>query len=61
MLVQILRPINGLRAEVGDVVDASEWAENRVRQFVKQRRVAVVMPPAAMGKKGRRNEADFAG
>lgn len=61
MLVQILRPISGLAAKVGDVVDASGWAPNRVRSLMKQRRCAPVMAPADAGAaKGRRHEATHA-
>ncbi len=55
MQVQILRPISGLDAEVGQVVDASAWPDNRVRQLLRQRRVNLVMVPAADVGKGRRH------
>jgi hypothetical protein len=58
MHVQILRPISGLDAGVGDVVDTSTWAPDRIRVLMKQRRCVPVMAPAASttDKRGRRYE-----
>lgn len=47
MHVQLLRRISGLNAAPGEIVDASDWAPNRVQSLIKQRRcVPVMVAPA---------------
>jgi len=58
MMVQVLRSISGLNARPGDLVDASDWAPNRVHMLTKQRRI---LPVALVGEKKGRPDAQALG
>ena len=60
MLVHVLRRVSGLEAVPGDVVDATEWPENRVRQLIKQRRVHPVMMVAEKKERANVSSANHA-